>query len=152
MPKLIRITTTLRSLFPIALVSLVLSVLIRLGIFPLPTTSVYLIFLFVPLAIMAAFISVDLTVRKRIAAEERKNPQLHNEEKRRIKEVIDDLLNRLNIEIRLKNEDSSRYRMRLYFNDYSGDRVLAEKMERVFGVFRRSYYRYLSVPSGKKKR
>jgi len=152
LPKLIRITTTLRSLFPIALVSLVLSVLIRLGIFPLPTTSVYLIFLFVPLAIMAAFISVDLTVRKRIAAEERKNPQLHNEEKRRIKEVIDDLLNRLNIEIRLKNEDPSRYRMRLYFNDYSGDRVLAEKMERVFGVFRRSYYRYLSVPSGKKKR
>jgi hypothetical protein len=150
--KLIKITTTLRSLFPIALLSLALSVLIRLGIFPLPTTSVYLIFLFVPLAIMAAFISVDLTVRKRIAAEERENPQLHDEEKRRIKEVIDDLLNRLNIEIRLKNEDPSRYRMRLYFKDYPGATVLAEKVERVFGVFRRSYSRYMSIPSRKRKK
>ena len=152
LPKLIKITTALRSLFPIALLSLALSVFIRLGILPMPTTSVYLIFLFVPLALMAVFISVDLTVRRRIAAQERADPELHNEEKRRIKAVIDELLNRLNIEIRLKKEDPNRYRMRLYFNDYPGIVVLSEKIDRVFGVFRRGYYRYVSVPSGKKSR
>lgn len=152
LPRLIKISTTLRSLFPIALLSLVLSVLIRLGIFPMPTPSVYLIFLFVPLAIVAAFVSVDLTVRKRIAAEEKKNPQLHIEEKRRIKEAVDDLLNRLNIEIRLKKEDPSRYRMKMYFGDYPGALVLSEKVERVFGVFRRSYSRYVSIPFRKRKK
>jgi hypothetical protein len=152
LPKLIKITTTLRSLFPIALLSLALSVFIRLGILPMPTTSVYLIFLFVPLAIMAAFISIDLTVRRRIAAAEKANPELHVEEKQRIKQVIIELLKRLNIEIRLKRDDPNRYRMRLYFNDYPGVVVLAEKFDRVFGVFRRSYYRHLSIPSGKKSR
>jgi hypothetical protein len=152
LPKLIKITTTLRSLFPIALLSLALSVFIRLGILPMPTTSVYLIFLFVPLTIMAAFISVDLTVRKRIAAEERADPELHTEEKQHIKAVIDELLNRLNIEIRLKRDDPNRYRMRLYFKDYPGAVVLSEKIDRVFGVFRRSYSRYLSIPSGRKAR
>jgi hypothetical protein len=149
LPKLIRITTTLRSLFPIALLSLALSVFIRLGILPMPTTSVYLIFLFVPLAIMAVFISIDLTVRRRIAAEERANPELHAEEKQRIKAVIAELLKRLNTEIRLKKVDPNRYRMRLYFNDYPGILVLSEKLDRVFGIFRRSYYRYVSIPSGK---
>jgi hypothetical protein len=152
LPKLIRISTTFRSLFPIALISLALSVFIRLGIFPMPTQSVYLIFLFVPLAIMAVFISVDLTVRRRIAAAEKANPDLHLEEKKRIREVIVDLLNRLNIEIRLKKQDPSRYRMRLYFGDYPGITVLSEKVERVFGVFPRSYSRYLSVPSATKKK
>jgi hypothetical protein len=152
LPKLIKVTTTLRSLFPIALLSLALSVFIRLGILPMPTTSVYLIFLFVPLAIMAAFISVDLTVRRRIAAQERANPGLHSEEKQRIKAVIVELLNRLNIEIRLKREDPNRYRMRLYFNDYPGIVVLSERIERMFGVFRRSYSRYVSIPTGKKKK
>jgi hypothetical protein len=149
LPKLIRITTTLRSLFPIALLSLALSVFIRLGILPMPTTSVYLIFLFVPLTIMAVFISIDLTVRRRIAAEERANPELHAEEKQRIKAVIAELLKRLNTEIHLKKVDPNRYRMRLYFNDYPGILVLSEKLDRVFGIFRRSYYRYVSIPSGK---
>ena len=152
LPKLIKITTILRALFPIALASLALSVLIRLGILPMPTTSVYLIFLFVPLAIMAAFISFDLTVRRRIAAEERANPDLHEEQKRRIKAVIDELLDRLNIEIRLKKSDPNRYRMRLYFNDYPGVVILSEKFDRVFGVFRRSYLRYVSIPAGRKAR
>ncbi|UCF96849.1 MAG: hypothetical protein JSV89_16970 [Spirochaetaceae bacterium] len=152
LPRLIKITTTLRSLFPIAILSLLLSVLIRLGIFPMPITSVYLIFLFVPLAIMAAFISTDLTVRKRIAAVEKANPELHVAEKHKIREVIVDLLNRLNVEIRLKKVDPQRFRMRLYFDDYPGIVVLSEKVDRVFGVFRRSYSRYLSVPSGQRRK
>jgi hypothetical protein len=152
LPRLIKITTTLRSLFPIALLSLALSVLIRLGIFPTPATSVYLIFLFVPLAILAAFVSLDLTVRKRIAAVEKQNPELHTREKQRIKEVVVDLLSRLNVEIRLKKEDPNRYRMRLYFDDYPGANIISEKVDRVFLVFPRSYSRYVAVPSGKRER
>mgnify|MGYP007065674529 CR=1 FL=1 len=47
--------------------------------------------------------------------------------------------------------DSVRYRMRLYFNDYPGIKVLSERLDRVFGVFRRSHCRYVSIPWGKKK-
>lgn len=152
LPALMKTATTLRGLFPIALVSLALSMFIRLGIFPMPAASVYLIFLFVPLAIMAAFVSVDLTVRRRIAAVERSNPDLHADEKTRIKEVVTDLLNRLIMEIRLKNQDPNRYRMRLYFGDYPGVVVLSERIERVFGVFRRSYTRYVCIPARKPNR
>lgn len=65
--------------------------------------------------------------------------------------MIVELRKRPNIEFRLKMGDSVRYRMRLYFNDYPGIKVLSERLDRVFGVFRRSHCRYVSIPWGKKK-
>jgi len=152
LPRLIRIATALRSLFPLALLSLLLALFLRLGVFPMPAASVYWIFVLAPLLIMFVFVGIDLTVRRRIAAEEGANPDLHEAEKRRIKELIDELANRLSIEVRLKGEDAARYRMRLYFSDYRGVEVVGKRVERVFGVFRRSYSRFLCVPAAKKRK
>ncbi len=147
LPKLIGIATLLRGLFPFAIIALLLSLFIRLGFFPSPPLPFYIVMLFAPLIAMAAFITTDLTIRRRIAAYEKNNPNLHAEEKRRIKKAIDDLMHRLNAQI--KGDDRSKYEMSLYFDDYRGVEILGERRQRVFGVFKRRYSKYAAIPSGK---
>lgn len=147
LPKLIGIATLLRGLFPFAIIALLLSLFIRLGFFPSPPLTFYLVMLFAPLIAMAAFITIDLTIRRRIATHEKGNPNLHAEEKRRIKKVIDDLMHRLNAQI--KGDDHSKYEMSLYFDDYRGVEILNEQRQRIFIVFKRRYSKYTAIPSGK---
>lgn len=151
--KLISITSILRHLFPIAILSIVLSVIIRMGLLPMPNDNIYLIFLLFPLAIIGAFIAIDLAIRMRIASFEKEHPDLNAPEKERIKLVVEDLLAKLIAEIRHRKENTSLYRMSLYYNDYRRTEVLGERVERVFGVFKRNYIRYVTIPSlAKKKR
>jgi hypothetical protein len=147
LPRLIGIATLLRGLFPFAIIALLLSLFIRFGLFPSPPLPFYLVMLFAPLVAMAAFITVDLTIRRRIAAHENANPDLHSEEKRRIKRVIDDLTHRLNAQI--KGEDRSTYEMSLYFDDYRGVEIIGKRQPRLFGVFKRRYSKFTAVPKGK---
>jgi hypothetical protein len=149
LPKLIGAATILRFLFPIAIIGLILSLFIRMGFFPSPPLPFFLVLFFAPLITMAAFITVDLTIRRRITAYEKQNPLLHSDEKRRIKKVIEDLMHRLNAEI--DGEDRCKYEMSLYFDDYHGIEILNQKQQRIFGVFKRGYSKYTAIPSGKKK-
>ena len=150
--KLIGITTSMRSLFPIAFLSFILAMLIRIGIFKMPNDFVFLILLIFPMLIMGVFVGVDLTIRKRIANVERENLVLHQAEKLRIKNVIEDLINRLNIIIQSQGRDTKRFRLKLYFSDYEGIQVIDEKAERIFGIFQRGYTTYICIPRGKKRK
>jgi len=150
--KLISITSGLRQLFPIAALSLALSMIIRLGFLPMSNDTIYLIFLLFPLAVMGIFIGIDLVIRIRIASFEKEHPYLNAPEKERIKLVVEDLLAKLIVEIRAKRENASLYKMSLYYNDYRGTEVIAESVERVFGVFKRNYIRYVTIPSLSKKK
>ncbi|MQY76720.1 MAG: hypothetical protein GH155_03735 [Spirochaeta sp.] len=150
--KLISITSGLKQLFPVAILSLLLSVIIKFGFLPMPNGYIYLIFLLFPLAIIGVFIAIDLAVRMRIAAFEKEHPDTNAPEKEKIKEAVEDLLEKLIVEIRPKKEKASLYKMSLYYNDYRRTEILGDSVERVFGVFKRSYIRYLTIPSLAKKK
>ncbi|MCK4785927.1 MAG: hypothetical protein KAV87_19380 [Desulfobacteraceae bacterium] len=150
--KLMRITYILRQLFPISILSIVLSVIIRIGLLPMPNDNIYLIFLLFPVAIIGAFIAIDLAIRMRIASFEKEHPDLNALEKERIKLVVEDLLAKLIAEILPGKENLFQYKMSLYHNDYRRTEVLRESVERVFSVFKRSYIRYVTIPCLTKKR
>jgi hypothetical protein len=143
--KLIRISATLRLLFPLCFFSFFLAILIRVGIFALTSVYLFNIFLFGPLIIMVSFVAVDFMIRKKVARYEKEHPDLHIEEKDQIKKAVDELILNFIREMKLYKENPDQYQMRLYFNDYRGTRVISERREKIFGVFKRSYSTFTTI-------
>lgn len=143
--NLIRITATLRLLFPLCFFSFILALLIRVGIFPVNNIFLYNLFLFGPLVIMFSFIVVDFIIRKKVARYEEEHPALHVEEKDQIKKAVEELILKFIREMKLYKENPDRYQMRLYFGDYRGTTVINEHREKIFGVFKRKYSTFTTM-------
>ena len=148
--KLVKSVAFLRALFPICFFSFILSVLLMIGIIPVSNKFVSLFFLFLPTAVMIAFILIDFTIRRKIIKYEKEQPNLHSEEKRRIKKVIEELIIKLSKRIKRQSESPSNYKMHLFYDDYKGIEILKRKRESVYGIFKKNYFTYIAVPSLKR--
>ena len=149
-PNLIKAAAVIRQLFPLCFISFILALLIKLGIFKILNENLYYFFLITPVVIMFAFVLTDQIVRRTIARYENEHPDLHKEEKKNIKRATEELLSSLNKNIRIYNLDPVKYRMRLYFDDYSGLDIEREYRERVMFVFKKKYSRFMVKPKGKR--
>lgn len=147
--RLIPAAGTLRSLFPICLFAILLSVLMRTGVLPVLNKAVFVVLLIVPLVLLAAFVLVDQVLRRKIAAYEKAHPDLHAAEKEALKAAVNQVLPRFAAEIRRKRRNTEEFVMRLYFADYARIRVLAEKRERVALFFRKKFSVYMAAPERK---
>jgi hypothetical protein len=148
--KLVKSVALLRALFPICFFSFILSVLMMIGIIPVSNKFVLLFFLLLPIAVMLAFILIDLTIRRKIIKYEKEHSDLHSEEKRRIKKVVEELITKLSKRIKEQSESPSNFKMRLFYDDYKGIEILKRKRERVYGIFKKKYFTYIAVPSLKR--
>ncbi len=148
--RLVKSVAFLRALFPICFFSFILSVLMMIGIIPVSNKFVSLFFLFLPIAVMIAFVLIDLTIRRKIVKHEKEQPNLHSEEKARIKKVIEELIMKLSKSIKKQSESPSNYKMRLFYDDYKGIEILKRKRESVYGIFKKKYFTYIAVPSLKR--
>ena len=146
MKKLINLVGFLKGLFPVCFFSIVLSVFIKAGIFPEPNDLIFPALLIIPTLIMIAFICMDFLIRIKIIRYEQKHPDLYHQEGENIKRVVEALLIKMSKAIKSMGENGSKYRFKLYFNDYRGIRIVKEKNEKVFGIFRRKYVRYMVSP------
>lgn len=148
--RLVKSVAFLRALFPICFLSFILSVLMMIGIIPVSNKFVSLFFLFLPIMVMIAFILIDFTIRRKIVKHEKEQPNLHSEEKGRIKKVIEELIMKLSKRIKKQRESPSNYKMRLFYDDYKGIEILKRKRESVYGIFKKKYFTYIAVPSLKR--
>jgi hypothetical protein len=148
--KLVKSVAFLRALFPICFFSFILSVLMMIGIIPVSNKFVLLFFLFLPILVMIAFVLIDFTIRRKIIKVEKEQPNLHSEEKRRIKKIVEELITKLSKRIKKQGENPSNYKMRLFYDDYKGIEILKRKRESVYGIFKKKYFTYIAVPSLKR--
>ena len=147
--SLMKSAALLRQLFPLCFFSIILAFLIRIGVFKIINTNLYNIFLYTPIVIMFMFIIIDQIVRRRIAAAEQKQPELHQIEKQQFKTAVQELLSQLNRELRIYKEDKTKYRLRLYFSDYKGVVIEKEYRENVMFVFKKQHSRFRALPTDK---
>ena len=148
--RLIKIVAFLRTLFPVCFFSIILSILIMIGIFPVTNRIIPPILIIFPFLILISFIVFDLTIRIKIVQHEKKSPNLHNNEKERIRKTINELISKLSKKIKSRNEAVSDYRLRLFFDDYKGIEILKKKRDKVFGIFKKKYFIYIAIPSSKR--
>jgi len=145
--RLIKIVATLRKLFFTCLILMILALLIRFGFAPMLTPTIYYALLAFPMLIMLVFVSVDFTIRRRVAKYEEEHPTMQSGEKERIKAVVQELIMKLLKEIKSRGENPSNYKMKLFYNDYEGIKIIKERREKVFGIFKRKYSTYIVIPS-----
>jgi len=126
---------------------MILALLIRFGFAPMLTPTIYYALLAFPMLIMLAFVSVDFTIRRRVAKYEEEHPTMQSVEKEHIKAVIQELIMKLLKEIKSRGENPSNYKMKLFYKDYKGIRIIKERREKVFGIFKRKYSTYIAIPS-----
>lgn len=149
-PNLLKAAAVIRQLFPLCFISFVLAFLIKIGIFKILSENLYYFFMITPVVILFAFVFMDQVVRRMIGKYEDKHPDLHEKEKKNIKRAAEELLASLNREISIYKLDPIKYRMRLYFDDYSGLEIESEYRERVMFVFKKKHSRFKAKPKGKK--
>lgn len=147
LPRLMKIVMTLRRLFSTCIILVILALLIRLGLVPMPTPIIYYAVLAFPMLIMLAFVSVDFTIRRRVAKYEKEHPAMQGEEKEHIKTVIQELIMKLLKGIKSGGENPNDYKMKLFYKDYKGIKIIKERREKVFGIFKRKYSTYIAIPS-----
>ena len=145
--RLMKIVATLRRLFFTCLIFIILALLIRIGVIPIPIPIIYYAFLAFPTLIIIAFVSVDFTIRRRVAKYEEEHPTMQSVEKEHIKAVVQELIMKLLKEIKSRGENPSNYKMKLFYKDYKGIRIIKERREKVFGIFKRKYSTYIAIPS-----
>jgi len=145
--RLIKIVATLRKLFFTCLILMILALLIRFGFAPMLTPTIYYALLAFPMLIMLAFVSVDFTIRRRVAKYEEEHPTMQSGEKEHIKAVIQELIMKLLKEIKSRGENPSNYKMNLFYGDYKGIMIIKERREKIYGIFKRKYSTYIAIPS-----
>jgi hypothetical protein len=148
--KLIQIVAALRSLFILCFFAFTLAVLMLMKIIPIYNQVFFIFLVLFPAGIMLSYVCIDFMTRKRIVVYEKGHVHLHEQEKGRIKKVIDELIPRLARQIKIKREDPAKYQMVLFFNDYQGIKTLKQARPRIFGIFKRSYFTYTAIPIPKR--
>lgn len=145
--RLIKVVATLRKLFFTCLILMILALLIRFGFAPMLTPTIYYALLAFPMLIMLAFVSVDFTIRRRVAKYEEEHPTMQSGEKEHIKAVIEELIMKLLKGIKSRGENPNAYKMKLFYGDYKGIMIIKERREKIYGIFKRKYSTYIAIPS-----
>lgn len=143
----IKMAVIFRQLFPACFFAIILVFLVNIGLVAHLPAFLYRLALVIPFVIIGGFILSDMIVRKRIANYENNNPQLHSEEKERIKKVVEHLVDKLALKIKELNMNPENYKMRLYFDDYRGVKIEKAVVEKILGLFKRNYPVYLAIPA-----
>ncbi|MCF8067953.1 MAG: hypothetical protein K9L30_05155 [Desulfobacterales bacterium] len=144
--RLIKIATTLKMLFPLCLMAIIFSIIIKMGFFRMPNDLIFSILLVFPVIIMGAFVITDLMIRQQIVRYETNHPDLHQQEKTRIKKVVEELLKRLKKAIREDGLILDECEICLYFNDYKGIQTKLTSTEKSLGLFKKKYDTYIVTP------
>jgi len=144
---LMKLVATLRAFFPLCLGLIIFSLLIRLGFVPMVPLTVFYALLVLPMLIIIAFVSLDFTIRRRVAKYEKEHPAMQGEEKEHIKIVIQELIMKLLKGIKSRGENPNDYKMKLFYKDYKGIEIIKERREKIYGVFKRKYSTYIAIPS-----
>lgn len=143
--RLMQIAAVLRRLLPICFFSVVLVILNKTGFIPLPISPIASFFLlFVPFAILIAFVYIDLFIRRTIIRYEREHPKMQSKQKEHVKTVVQKLITFLPEEVRNINENPTNCKMKLFYNDYEGMKIVKEIKGK---LFKRKYPTYLAIPS-----
>lgn len=145
--RLTKIVMTLKTLFPTCFIFIILALLIRFGVIPIPAPALSYVLIFFAIFVMFSFVALDFIIRRRIAKYEEEHPAMQSKEKEHIRDIVQELIKELLKEIRSRGEDPGRYKMRLFHKDYRGIRIIKEYRERIFGIFKRKYSIYLAIPS-----
>jgi len=146
-PRLTKIVMILRTLFFTCFIFIILALLIRIGVIPIHLPIIYFALLAFPVFVIIAFVLIDFTIRRRIVKYEEEHPAMQSREKEHIKAVIQELIMKLLKEIESCGEDPSNYRMRLFYEDYERIKIIKERKEKVFGIFKKKYSTYIAIPS-----
>lgn len=136
---LLQITGTLRSFFTIAVISIVLAMLMRTGLFPVINLVIYRLLLYVPLVVLLGFVVTDFILRRRIAGYEKKHPNLHAEERENLRDAVNRVIARMQRDLRERQVSPDDYPLLLHFCDYEGLMVLKRVQPRSMLVFRKKY-------------
>jgi len=145
--RLTKIVMTLKTLFPTCFIFIILALLIRFGFIPIPAPALSYVLIFFAIFVMFSFVALDFTIRRRIVKYEEEHPAMQSREKEHIKAVIQELIMKLLKEIESCGEDPSNYRMRLFYKDYERIKIIKERKEKVFGIFKKKYSTYIAIPS-----
>lgn len=148
---LLQVTGVLRSLFPVSLIAIILSVLMRTGLFPMVNPVIYRLFLVVPVVILIGFVLMDFTLRRMITRYEKQHPDLHKNEKKLLREAAAKIIPRLQRELRETGTPPESCPLPLYFDDYPGITIIKTKKERSLWLFKKPYDTYVGIVSFKKK-
>ncbi len=146
-PRLTKIVMTLKTLFPTCFIFIILALLIGIGFIPIHAPIIFFALLTFPVFVIIAFVLIDFTIRRRIVKYEEEHPAMQSREKEHIKAVIQELIMELLREIRSGGEDPDNYKMKLFYKDYERIKIIKERKERVFGIFKRKYSTYIAIPS-----
>lgn len=146
-PRLTKIVMTLRTLVPTCFIFIIFALLIRIGVIPIHVPIIYFALFAFPVFVIIAFVLIDFTIRRRIVKYEEEHPAMQSREKEHIKAVIQELIMELLREIRSGGEDPDNYKMKLFYKDYERIKIIKERKERVFGIFKRKYSTYIAIPS-----
>jgi len=147
LPRLMKIVATLRTFFPLCLGLIIFSLLIRLGFVPMVPLTVFYALLVLPMLIIIAFVSVDFTIRRKVAKYEGEHPAMQSEEKEHIKAVVEELIMKLLKGIKSRGENPNDYKMKLFYGDYKGIMIIKERREKIYGIFKKKYSTYIAIPS-----
>ena len=146
-PRLTKIVMTLKTLFPTCFIFIVLALLIRIGFIPIAASILYYAFIVFPILVMFTFVAVDFIIRRRIVKYEEEHPTMQSSEREHVKDVVQGLIMELLREIRSGGEHPDNYKMKLFYKDYERIKIIKERKERVFGIFKRKYSTYIAIPS-----
>lgn len=143
--RLMQVAALLRRLFPICFVSVILFLLDQAGIISLPVSPIAsFLFVLLPIAILIAFVYVDLFIRRTIIKYEREHPNMQSKQKEHIKTVIERLIVDLWREIHTLGGTPGDYEMEVFFSDYEGIKIIKESRRK---LLKRRYPTYLAIPS-----
>ncbi len=149
---LLQITGTLRSFFTIAVISIVLAMLMRTGLFPVINLVIYRLLLYVPLVVLLGFVVTDFILRRLIARYEKRHPNLHNEERENLRDAVNRVIARMQRDLRERQIPPDNYPLLLHFCDYQGLTVLKRVQPRSMLLFRKKYDTYLCEINLKRKK
>jgi hypothetical protein len=143
--KLMQVAAVLRRLFPLCFFSIVLVILTRAGFIPIRISPIaFFLLLFLPFAILIAFIYIDLFIRRTIIRYEREHPNMQSKQKEHVRTAVQKLIPFLIEEVRNINENPIDCKMKLFYDDYEGMKIVKEIKGKLFN---RKYPTYLAIPS-----
>ncbi len=138
-PTLIRLAMMLKLIIPVSLIFTVLAIAPKMHRFlPIPLPPIFgqdiVFILFMILSIVTAngFIITDFVIRRKIAKYEEKHKQKFSKRRKRVKDVTQRLILELVEKLKRRGGDPADYKMKFFFKDYKGIKVIKESRGKIF--------------------
>lgn len=151
LPTLIRLAMISKLIIPISLILTVLAIAPKMHRFlPIPLPPIFgqdiVLIFFMILSIVTAngFIITDFIIRRKIVKYEKEHKQKFSKGRERIKDVTQRLILELVEKLKRRGGDPADYKMKFFFKDYRGIKVIKESRGR---IFKKKYFVYTVICS-----